>query len=518
LGYSKRHGLVLVEPSTVIIGGGPAGAVAGRLLAAWGHRAVILEKTSSRPAHGLAESIPPSTRKLLGRVGVLEAVDAAGFFQSTGNTVWWGSDECRVESFGDGRPPGLQVYRPRLDRLLLQCAVESGVEVRAGARVRSITLDDRRGRAEVEYEREGRWETLRCEWVLDCSGRSGVLARRFRLLGHRTYALVGGWRAPAWPLPDPSHTVVEAYDHGWAWSVPLSATERQVGFMIDGPGPRTDQGSRTDQGRRPTAQRPIEAYHAELGRATQLRRHLRDATLDHAWACDASTYSSSESGGRNFLLVGDAGSFVDPLSSFGVKKAVGSAWMAAVVVNTCLRHRDRQAAAIELFSSWERDVNATTAERSREFALAASARFPHPFWTARAAAAAERGGVILERRATSTEPPAMTDERSLRDALRQIQATDDLDLALNEAVAYEQRAVIRDREVVLEDAFPSGVRFKDNVDLMALARLAGRYRQLPDLCEAYRRSNGPASLASVVGGLSLLVAKGFLIKKDVMRC
>ena len=495
---------MLVEPSTVIIGGGPAGAVAGRLLAAWGHRAVILEKTSSRPARGLAESIPPSARKLLGRVGVLDAVDAAGFFQSTGNTVWWGSAECRVESFGNGRPPGLQVHRPALDRLLLQCAIDSGVEVRAGARVRSVTLDD--GRWRVEFERGGSRESLRCEWVLDCSGRSGVLARCFRLHGHRTCALVGAWRARAWRLPDPSHTVVEAYDRGWAWSVPLSATERQVGLMIDARsaegGPRTDQGPRPDEGPRPRAQGLIKAYHAELERTAQLRRHLRDATLDHVWACDASTYSSSEYGGRNVLLVGDAGSFVDPVSSFGVKKAVGSAWMAAVVVNTCLRHPDRQAGALELFSSWERDVNAATAERSREFACAAAERFPNPFWTARAA---------------SREPSAMTDERSLRDALRQIQETDELDLALNEAVAYEPRAVIRDREVVLEDAFPSGIRFKDNVDLMALARLAGRYRQVPDLFEAYQRANGPVPLASVVSGLSLLVAKGFLIKKDVMR-
>ena len=112
----------------------------------------------------------------------------------------------------------------------------------------------------------------------------------------------------------------------------------------------------------------------------------------------------------------------------------------------------------------------------------------------------------------------MTDEQSLRDALRQIQSTDELDLALNEAVTYERRAVIRDREVVFEEAFPSGLRFKDNVDLVALARLAARCRQLPDLFAAYRRSNGPVSLASIVGGLSLLVAKGFLIKKDVMRC
>ena len=32
------------------------------------------------------------------------------------------------------------------------------------------------------------------------------------------------------------------------------------------------------------------------------------------------------------LLVGDAGSFLDPLSSAGVKKALASGWLAAVAV------------------------------------------------------------------------------------------------------------------------------------------------------------------------------------------
>ena len=34
------------------------------------------------------------------------------------------------------------------------------------------------------------------------------------------------------------------------------------------------------------------------------------------------------------LLAGDAGSFIDPLSSAGVKKALASAWLAAVAVST----------------------------------------------------------------------------------------------------------------------------------------------------------------------------------------
>jgi hypothetical protein len=85
-------------------------------------------------------------------------------------------------------------------------------------------------------------------------------------------------------------------------------------------------------------------------------------------------------------------------------------------------------------------------------------------------------------------------------------------------VSYERRAVIRDREIVLEEAFPSGMRFRDNVDLVTLARLACRHRHVPDLFDAYCRTSAPVPLPSMLGGLSPLVAKGYLIKKDGVRC
>jgi hypothetical protein len=44
------------------------------------------------------------------------------------------------------------------------------------------------------------------------------------------------------------------------------------------------------------------------------------AVLERAWACDASVHHATRYGGANFVLVGDAASFIEPLSSFGVKK------------------------------------------------------------------------------------------------------------------------------------------------------------------------------------------------------
>src|SRR5579864_1874210 len=376
-----------VDVSAVIIGGGPAGAVVGRLLAAWGHRVVILEQDAAAPsggARGLAESIPPSTRKLLAQVGVLDAVDAEGFYQSSGNTVWWGSDDCRVERFSEGCAQGLQVFRPDFDRVLLACASAAGADVRRGARARAVRLDG--DVARVDWEHAGRRSTLPTRFVLDCSGRSGVLARRFRVPGLRTCALVGTWRTGrtgrtgraglaggGWGLPDDTHTVVEAYDRGWAWSVPVSATTRHAGVMIDGPSRRDHSGGpyppdvqtggpyppdvQTGGPYPPDVQKASalsDAYRAELARTAQLERHLAAGALERVWACDASTYTASDYAGERFLLVGDAGSFIDPLSSFGVKKAMASAWIAAVVVNTCLAHDERRRDALTFFSSWER--------------------------------------------------------------------------------------------------------------------------------------------------------------------
>src|SRR5262245_30242612 len=87
----------------LVVGGGPAGSAAARLLALWGHsvRVVTREPSSDRPL--LAESIPPSCGKLFSVLGLDGAVDEVGFVRSSGNTVWWAGGEARVERFANGQ-------------------------------------------------------------------------------------------------------------------------------------------------------------------------------------------------------------------------------------------------------------------------------------------------------------------------------------------------------------------------------------------------------------------------------
>ncbi|OLC51569.1 MAG: hypothetical protein AUH43_02430 [Acidobacteria bacterium 13_1_40CM_65_14] len=532
----------------VVIGGGPAGSAIARLLAAWGHSVRVLNKPVDR-SRGLGESLPPSTKKLLDAIDVLDLVDRAGFYKTTGNTVWWASRARRVEMFDpSGEVFGYQVFRPDFDRVLLEHAASAGADVieatarrvdlapaglqacateadvgraRAVAQPFGAAVDDPQSAA-VEYEQDGRRETTACRFVVDASGRAGVVAKSHRRheSNHRMYALVGVWscganaacraKASAERACDASHTVVETYEDGWAWSVPISETTRHVGTMVDGTSPRVAGGRAL-----------ADAYRGEIDKTIQIARMLDEATLQHAFACDASLYSSDTYAGSRFLLVGDAGSFIDPLSSFGVKKALASAWVGAVVVHTCLTHPDREPVALDFFTQWERDLYATHLRRSRDFARAAHAQHPHPFWARRAE--------------TEVKEPSETDEAALmRDgevqaAFEQLKQSDDVELVRAEGVHFVAQPVIRGREIVLEDAIPlaalkgcatavpvarAGVRFLNNVDLVALAELTRQHQTVPILFDAYRRAHAAVPLPNILGALSFLIATGILVDRS----
>ena len=364
-GSGHNDAVASAAVDAVVIGGGPAGAAAARLLASWGHSVRLLAGTADR-SHSLGESLPPSCRKLCDLLGVTAAIDGAGFLASTGNTVWWAEGEVRTAAFADGAT-GWQVVRHDLDALLLRLAADAGADVLDGALVRAVQLAPDHGQpgpasATVEYVTEGQRRqavVVEASFVLDCSGRAGVVARRgFRIpdAGQTTLALTAIWTQPdGWDVDDPSHTLVETYGDGWAWSVPVTATRRYVTVMVD---PRvTDSGSARALGAR---------YEREIGKTAALRRLLDGATRDTpAWGCDASLYHAQTCGGPGVLLVGDAASFIDPLSSYGVKKALASAWLASVVVHTSLTNASLAGVALDLFNAREQEMHAASSASRR---------------------------------------------------------------------------------------------------------------------------------------------------------
>ena len=480
----------------VVIGGGTAGAAAARLLASWGHFVLMVERDVTRPP--LAESLPPSCIPLLDQVGVREAIDAAGFVRGRGNTVWWGGAPMRVEHFPLDRL-GYQVERARLEEVLGACADAEGVvRVRPATAVRVQRNGD--GNT-VELSLPDGPHTVRAPWVLDCTGRAGLMARAHRVAppdGVRTIALIGVWeRDDGWSLPDESHTLVESADWGWGWSVPLSATRRCFTAMVDPDAtPLTgDDGLLT-------------RYEALFDALPALGPLLRGAKrVGTTWACEATPYHSREVAWPGALLVGDAASMIDPLSSFGVKKALASAWLAAVVVHTALVTPANTEAALALYrereAAYVRSASRALVGVSRD----ADAGAGVPFWSARAdlvpADAAGESDHIARLR---TDPDVLAAFQSLRER-------PSVRLADPSAVPRRLKPVVRGNVVVPEEhlvlaGIPEGVRYLRSIDLLTLLDVSARHEDVGEMYTHYTRRSGAAPLPDFLGALSVLLAKG----------
>jgi flavin-dependent dehydrogenase len=481
------------EVDVLVIGGGPAGSTAAGLLAAWGRSVVLVHRASGRP--DLAESLPASTRKPLRFLGQLEAVDAGRFHPNRGNVSCWAGTAAIVTSDDSG----YHVLRGEFDRRLRDHASARGAFIVDG-HVRSV---DGRGPLSVHVSEDGgkRSEVI-AEFVLDCSGRAGVVAGRgLRRLdaGYRTLAVAGEWTSGSWPDGEHAHTIVESYADGWAWSVPLSVARRQCTVMVNWE-------------RRLVGRAGLRAlYRSELARTAALRDRLERATpIGEPWVCDATLYRSARAADERVLLVGDAASFIEPLSAAGVKKALTSAWRAAVVVNSAFRSSAMKAPAFELFDRREQHVYQDCARRAAAFFQDAADAHRSEFWAARAAlarsAAAGRSDDTIER-----DPTA---DPAVRRAFDRLRARTGLRLTVARDARLAPTAVIEGNEVVLRDGIvipglESPVRFAAGVNLPELMQ-AAPCGDLTAVRHAYQARMGQVDPRELLAGVSVLVANGML--------
>jgi flavin-dependent dehydrogenase len=491
-----------LPPEVLVLGGGPAGSSAARLLAAWGHAVRLVTRPTTEAR--LAVSLPPSCNKLFDVVGISEAIERAGFVRSTGNTVWWGSREPRDEAFAAGAR-GWQVDAHVLEAVMLDQAASVDVSI------------ERRVITEADSEAGG--------VVLDCTGRSGVLARAKGLRkydeGPRTIALVASWRrSGGWPVPDDTRTLIESYETGWAWSVPVPGppafAKATAGRQAPGPKPQASgpepsmrhiavmvDPQRSDLARGASAR---DVYLTEIAKTVVFSDLTAAASFDEGpWGWDASTYRADRYAGDGWLLVGDAGSFVDPLSSAGVKKALASGWLAAIVAHTCLVRPAMRQHALDFFSARETEIEREHVKTSRRFLAAAASSHHHPFWS-------ERG----EDRPAGDLGVWDGDEHEVRTAFEQLREARALSVRQNPELRVEPRPAISGREIVLEPRIvtadrPSGVRHLRDVDLLTLLELAPSCSQVPDLFEAYCRRAAPVALPDFLYALATAVSRRWLV-------
>lgn len=331
-----------VRADVAVIGGGPGGSTAAGLLARRGHSVVLLEK-AQHPRFHIGESLLPHNLPILRELGLEQRLEGLGVFKPGADFTSDAAAEQRHEirfdealDVPEGCGHAWQVRRSDFDRMLFAHAGDCGALTFEGARVRDVELAPDEARLSIEHA--GARQRLRARFVVDASGRDAMLARRFGLQRrnrqHGTAALYGHFRGvPRRGGEAAGNISIYWFEHGWIWMIPLADGVMSVGAVCN-PGYLRRRG------------RDVEGFFFDTiaGNPHAAERMRRAEPASPITATGNYSYFSRRLMGRRWLLVGDAGLFVDPVFSSGVYFAMYSARLGAEVVDAELVGSRRDAA------------------------------------------------------------------------------------------------------------------------------------------------------------------------------
>jgi flavin-dependent dehydrogenase len=432
---------------------------------------VLCEKRRFPRPH-IGESLTPQILPVLDFLGIRAQVEAAGFLRMVGHTVCWGDASPRTSYYSpDLSRRGFQVWREDFDSLLLAHARDGGVQVFEEQTLKSVQVHDAGVTVATEQGQ------MTATFFVDATGHAGILAKqelRQRDPVFQTLAITGYWRnASGPPEPDFANTLLETYENGLVWSVPLHNGLRNVTLLVD-----------WRIGRRIRQPGLRSFYQAELARTSYILQFLQQAQLViPPRAFDATWHSASAFAGTRFLLAGDAGMFVDPLSSEGVHKAMASAITGAAVVNTILRRPSMTAPAIQFYDESQRTTYDMHYHQSVRYYQEERRWLDSPFWRLRS-----EDGLEGKRQKAKGENSEWSGVRKQAPVgHRQVTVSK---LGIAPGVTIEPRPVIEGpfvalREVVITSRYPRGVRFLDSVCIPVLLQAVQAHASVAKVMEAY---------------------------------
>lgn len=322
-----------IETDVLVIGAGPAGAVAAASLHRDGLRTLVVEKQRF-PRFVIGESLLPHTMDLLKEVDLLDAVEAQGFIHKTGAVFKRGEQICDFDFMNQSGPGWKYTYhvpRAEFDKTIADTVAARGVEMLYGTGVTAVDFVN--AHAEVVLEQpDGKKREVATRFVLDCSGYGRVLPRMLDLEAPSKYPVreslfthITGDRRPGgrdegkiWICMHP--------DGAWIWIIPFSNGKTSVGIVAEPSFYAQYPGD-------PEAQ--LRAIVMSEPNAARRLADMKVVFPPHriaGFAC-----SIKKLFGPQFALAGNATEFLDPVFSSGVTLAMESGLRAAQVTARQLR-------------------------------------------------------------------------------------------------------------------------------------------------------------------------------------
>ena len=350
-----------VECDVLVIGGGPAGSTVAALLAQKGRHVVLLDK-DRHPRFHIGESLLPANLPLFERLGVADEMRAIGIKKRAAEFMSPWHEHKQQFLFADAwdktMPHAYQVRRSEFDQVLLRRATQLGAHVREGCKVTAVDLEatPERARAQARCD-DGRTLAYAPRFVVDASGRDTFLASRFQIKHknpqHNSVAVYGHFEnVRRNEGEDEGNIIIFWFEHGWFWFIPLQDGVTSIG-MVTWPYFMKTRGERSLQ----------QFLLDGIGQCPPLVERMAAAHLtDVIEATGNYSYSCERNHGRNYVMLGDAYAFIDPVFSSGVMMAMQGPFDAADAIDSWLDHGAEpalQAAALRTLDARLRPVPRT---------------------------------------------------------------------------------------------------------------------------------------------------------------
>lgn len=315
----------------VVIGAGPSGAVASAMLVRKGLRVLVLEKQQF-PRFVIGESLLPAAMQYLEAAGLAEAVHAYGFQRKYGALFTWGERQVAYDFHDNSTGKNGEIYevkRANFDKVLIDAAAQQGVEVRFGQTVTAFHDAAEGATLEVRDDAQTQY-SVQAKFVIDASGYGRVLAKLLNLdtpsdlaprLAYTTH-IADNITAPDYDRDMVTIATLPTDREKWMWLIPFSDGRASIGVVS-----KKGHFDETLDSREQIIQ------HAQA--VPYLARVLQAADWDVGMPVReyrAFSVNVKRFFGKHFVLLGNAGEFIDPVFSSGVMIAVYSANLAATLL------------------------------------------------------------------------------------------------------------------------------------------------------------------------------------------
>ncbi len=308
----------------VVVGAGPAGAIAATVLARAGARVLVLERARFPRSKLCGDTLNPGALAILARLGLSAVV--AGGLPLDGMVVTGGTGVRVVGRYGTER--GVSLSRRVLDMALVQAAAAAGAEIDEAVVVQGAIVESSAGAEAVGgvavRRQDGTPRRVKARLVIAADGRYSRVGRSLglsRSAAHRRRWAIGAYFEGVEGLTTVGEMHVRRARYIGVAPLPEGlANACVVAPAMPGRSPETFL---------------LDA----LSTDPLLRERFASARLVTGVAClGPLAVDCSAAGAPGLLLAGDAAGFVDPMTGDGLRFAFRGGELAALEALRALDH------------------------------------------------------------------------------------------------------------------------------------------------------------------------------------